>query len=134
MNKKTSFAIIAMLVSATILVSGCSTADSNLIKKSNAGSARVMYAEMRPDTGGTVVQGRLVQTGARTLARNGHLDVQLIDASGKSVAKVCSDPIHKDYRGPGRGLKTKPFAVRVNAAAPGGKALVTYRPGHSCDI
>lgn len=132
MSKKNCFAMMVVLVSSAALMAGCSTAGSDLAKGGSNG-VRVMYAEMRPDAGSTVVEGRLVQTGARTLARNGHLDVQLFDAAGKSVAKTCSDPIRMAYRGPGRGLKTRSFAVRVNAATPqGGKVRVTYHPASSC--
>jgi hypothetical protein len=130
MSKKNYIAMMVAAISAAALMSGCSTSGSDI---ASSNGVRVMYADMRSDAGGTVVEGRLVQTGARTLARNGHLDVQLLDASGKTVSKTCSDPIHMSYRGPGRGLKTRAFTVRVNATAPGGKALVAYHPGHSCD-
>ena len=130
MSKKKCIVMMMAAVSVAALMSGCSTSGANV---SSSNGVRVMYAEMHPDAGSTVVEGRLVQTGARTLARNGHLDVQLLDASGKTVSKTCSAPIHMLYRGSGRGLKTKAFAVRVNATAPGGKALVAYHPGHSCD-
>ena len=133
MSKKNCIAVMVVFVSAAALMSGCSTAGSDLAR-SDSNGVRVMFTEMRPDAGSTVVQGRLVQTGARTVSRNGHLDVQLFDANGKLVAKTCSDPIHMAFRGPGRGLKTKAFAVRVNAAAPGGKAEAAYHQGRKCDI
>lgn len=132
MSKKYSFAMMVLAVSAAAFVTGCSTSGSDL-----AGSkgARVMWSEMRQDAGSTVVEGRLIQTGARTLSRDGHLDVELLDASGKSVAKTCSAPIKMDFRGPGRATKTRAFSVRVNAAAPqGGKACVAFHPARDCDI
>ena len=133
MTKKKSIAMMVVFVSAAALMSGCSNAGADLAK-GNSNGVRVMYADMRSDAGSTVVEGRLIQTGPRTASRNGHLDVQLLDASGKTVAKTCSDPIHMAFRQPGRGLKTKPFAVRVNAAAPGGKAKVAYHQGRKCDM
>ena len=71
-SRKNCVAMTVVLISAAALVSGCATAGADL---ASSNGVRVMYAEMRPDAGSTVVQGRLVQTGARTLARNGHLDV-----------------------------------------------------------
>jgi len=142
MSTKNCFAMLAVFVSVGALMGGCSTAGPDLVasgsvnlEKVNTEGVRVMWAELRQeDANVTVAEGRLVQTGARTSPRNGHVEVQLFDANGKAVAKACSKPIRMSFRGPGRGLKTRIFAVRINAAAPrGGKARVAYHLISNCD-
>jgi hypothetical protein len=142
MKTRNYLAVMVLFVSVGALMTGCSTAGPDLVasgsmnlEKANTPGVRVMYAELRQDaSGGTIAKGRLVQTGARTLPRNGHVGVQLFDAGGKAVAKACSAPIKMSFRGPGRGLKTRSFAVRIDAAAPrGGKALVAYHLAGDCD-
>lgn len=141
MSTRNCFVVMVLFVSVGALMAGCSAGNPDLVasgsvnlEKVNTEGVRVMWAELRQkDTNVMVAEGRLVETGARTLPRNGHVEVRLFDANGKAVAEACSKPIGMSFRGPGRGLKTRRFAVRINATAPqGGTARVAYHLGN-CD-
>ena len=125
-----------------MIAAGCSSQSPDLVgagqvglEKNNAPGVHVMWTEARQEGKDAVIRGSLVPKGAGAWRRIGHVDVELTDAEGQTVAHACSEPIHVTLRGPGRGgPKRKRFVVRTPASIPtNGKVLVTFRYGGACE-
>ena len=129
-------------VALAMIAAGCSSQFPDLVgtgqvglEKDSAPGVHVMSAEARQEGEDAVIRGSLVTKGAGTWRRVGHVDMELTDAQGQTVAHACSEPIYVTLRGPGRGSKLKRFEVRTSANIPtNGKVLVTFRYGGECEV
>jgi len=139
MTKRTLVAVTAVVLA--IMTAGCSSQSPDLVRaghvsleKVGAQGVNVMWAEVRQDGEHAVISGSLVPKGAPGWRRVGHVDVELTDAQGQTVAQACSEPIYVTRRGPGHGTKIKRFEVRIPANVPtDGKAQVTFHYGAECE-
>lgn len=140
MDNGKRFGALCLAMVGAMLLTGCQAAAPDLaqtgevhLDKAHAKGVHILWAEVRPDGGDTVVTGSLRPRGAGSRRLRGHLDVVLICPEGNIVRQAHSGEIILLLRGPGRGPTIRRFSVRLKGRPPSGATVrVAFHHGKPC--